>query len=70
MRVLKRIFNKIRIENPFWSDYTCFAEAVRGRKFSKKTIIRNFNSLVDKEDYTGSEKKEIIEFLMGLSKSG
>jgi hypothetical protein len=70
MRSLKRVFNKIRNENPFWSDYTCFAEAVRGRKFSKRTIIRNFNSLVSKEDYAKSEKREIIEHLVELSKSG
>jgi hypothetical protein len=70
MRSLKRIFNRIRSENPFWSDYTCFAEAVRGRKFSGKTIIRNFNSLVDKEDYAKNKKREIIEHLVGLSKSG
>jgi hypothetical protein len=70
MRSLKRIFNKIRSENPFWSGYTCFAEAVRGRKFSRKTIIRNFNSLVNKEDYAKNEKKEIIEYLAELSKCG
>jgi hypothetical protein len=68
MRSLKKIFNRIRIENPFWSDYTCFAEAVHGKGFSRKTIIRSFNSLVDKEDYTRSEKKEIIEHFMRLSK--
>jgi hypothetical protein len=50
MKSVKRIFNKMKSENPYWSDYTCFAEAVYGRKFSKKTIIRNFNSLVNKEE--------------------
>jgi hypothetical protein len=70
MRSLKRVFNKIRSENPYWSDYTCFAEAVRGRKFSKRTIIRNFNSLVNKENYAKNEKREIIEHLVGLSKGG
>jgi hypothetical protein len=70
MKSLKRVFNKIRSENPYWSDYICFAEAVRGRNFSRKTIIRNFNSLVDKEDYVKSEKKEIIDFLVELSKYG
>jgi hypothetical protein len=70
MRSLRKIFNKIRSENPYWSDYICFAEAVCGRKFSRKTIIRNFNSLVDKEDYAKNEKKEIIEYLVELSKSG
>jgi hypothetical protein len=58
------------MENPFWSDYTCLAEAVCGRKFSRKTILRNFNSLVDKEDYARGEKKEIIEHLIELSKYG
>ena len=70
MRSLKRIFSRIKRENPYWSDYICFAEAVRGRKFSRKTIIRNFNSLVDKGDYAKSEKKEIIDFLVELSKHG
>jgi len=70
MRSVKRIFKRMRDENPFWSDYICFAEAVRGRRFSRKTIIRNFNFLVDKEDYARSEKKEIIDFLVELSKYG
>jgi hypothetical protein len=70
MRSLRRIFSKIRSKNPYWSDYTCFAEAVRGRKFSKRTIIRNFNSLVNKGEYAKGEKKEIIEHLVELSKCG
>jgi hypothetical protein len=70
MKSIKRIFSRIKSENPYWSDYTCFAEAVRGRKFSKKTIIRNFNSLVDKEDYAKNGKKEIIEYLVEISKYG
>jgi len=68
MKSLKRVFSKIRSENPFWSDYICFAEAVRGRKFSRKTIIRNFNSLLDREEYEKGEKGEIIEHLVELSK--
>jgi hypothetical protein len=43
---------------------------VRGRKFSKKTVIRNFTSLVNKEDYAKSEKREILEHLVELSKGG
>jgi hypothetical protein len=70
MRSLKRVFNKIRTKNPYWSNYTCFAEVARGRKFFRKTIIRNFNSLVDKEEYVRSEKKEIIGLLVELPKCG
>ena len=39
-----------------------------GRKFSRKTIIRNFNSLVDKGEYEKGEKKKIIDFLLELSR--
>jgi len=39
---------------------------VLGRRLSRKTIIRNFNSLVDKEEYEKSEKKGIIGFLTEL----
>jgi uncharacterized protein YktA (UPF0223 family) len=70
MRSLKRIFDKVRERNHLWSDYMCFAEAVRGKKFSKKTIVRHFNSLLDRNDYAKSEKKEILRFLAELSKSG
>jgi hypothetical protein len=38
--------------------------------FSRKTIIRNFNSLVDKEDYAKNKKKGIIERLAEISKCG
>jgi len=70
MRSVKRVFNKIRSGNPYWSDYICFAEAIHGRRFSRKTILRNFNILVNKEDYARSEKKEIVGFLVELSKCG
>jgi hypothetical protein len=70
MKSVKRIFNKVKKRNPLWSDYICFAEAVRGKKFSRKTIVRHFNSLVDKGDYAKGEKKDILKFLVELSKSG
>lgn len=70
MRSLKRVFYKLRDKYPFWSDYLCFAEAVHGRNFSKRTIIRNFNALVDREDCVKVEKKQVIEFLVELSKHG
>jgi hypothetical protein len=69
MRSLRRVFEKIRKENPYWSDYICFAETVHGRGFTKRTIQRHFNTSVDKKDYSKSEKKEILKFLVELSKS-
>jgi len=68
MRSVRRVFKRIEAKNPYRSSLLCFAEAVRGRSFSRKTIIRNFNALVDKEDYAKNERKEIVEFLAELSK--
>jgi len=68
MRSLERVFLKIKRGNPYWPDYICFAEAVDGRKFSKRTISYHFNRLVDKNDYSRRDKKDIIEHLVKLSK--
>ncbi len=68
MRSLKRVFEKIKRENPYWSDYTCFSRAISGKDFSKKTISRYFNKLVDNRDYPKREKKEILEWLFSLGK--
>jgi hypothetical protein len=70
MKSLRRVFEKIKKDNRYWSDYMCFAETVHGRGFTKRTIQRHFNALIDKEDYSKSEKKEILKFLVELSKSG
>ncbi len=69
MRSVRRVFEKIRAKNPLWSSYLCFAEAVRGKHFSRRTILKNFNALVDKKDYARNEKKEIIDLLVELSES-
>ncbi len=50
MRSIKWIFEKIKRENPNWSDYTCFSRAVSGKVFSKKMISQHFNKLVDSGD--------------------
>jgi hypothetical protein len=67
MRSLKRVFEKIKRENPYWSDYTCFSQAIFRRGFSKKTISRYFNKLVDKGDYSRKDKKGVLEWLLSFS---
>ncbi len=67
MRSLKRIFEKIKREHPYWSDYICFFHAVIRKGFSKKTISRNFNRLVDKDDYPTEKKNEVLEWMFRFS---
>ena len=67
MRSLERVFNKIKQENPLWSDYICFAETVKARKFSRQTIGQYFNRLVDKDDYDKKYKKTLLRQLSWLA---
>lgn len=67
MRSLEKRFNKITKRNPGWSSYVCFAEAIKGRGFSRQTIHRWFQKLVDKDDYAKNEKRGILAFLESLA---
>lgn len=67
MKSLERRFNNIKKRNPLWSDYICFAEAVKGQKFSREAIRRWFNKLVDKDDYDRRDKRKLIMNLEALT---
>jgi len=69
MRSLARKFKQIEAENPNFSSYICFAEAIKGRNFSPKIIKQYFNQLVDPDDYDPEEKRAILQYLYQLSKS-
>lgn len=63
MKSLQRRFNKLKSRNPYWSSYLCLAMAIRGRGFTKKTISRWFQKLVEKDDYSQGDKKSILKHL-------
>lgn len=67
MRSLERRFNNITKKNPYWSSYVCFAEAIKGQDFSRQTIHRWFQKLVDKDDYAKNEKKGTLAYLESLT---
>lgn len=60
MKSIERKFKKIQERNPYWSSYVCFFFTVKGRNFSRQTIARWFNKLVEKDDYSSSDKKSIL----------
>lgn len=69
MKSIERRFKKISYKNPYWSTSVCFALAIVKQNFNEKIISRNFNKLVDKEDYASDDKKAILVFLQNLSKT-
>jgi hypothetical protein len=66
MRSIERRFNKISKRNNTWSSFICFAEAIKGRNFSKQMIHRWFNKLVDKSDYDKKDKRVELNQLENL----
>jgi hypothetical protein len=67
MKAIKVRFEKIQERNPFWSSFICFSETISGKNFKPETISRHFQKLVDKDDYSRSDKKEILGQLCTLS---
>jgi hypothetical protein len=57
------LFKRIQKENPGWGSNVILANAVYGRNFSKDRISRMFKELVDKDEYSQSDKKALLEFL-------
>jgi len=53
--------------NPYWSSWSCFYEAIKGRNgLSKKTIKKYFDKLVDKKDYLRKERVGLLNYLYSL----
>lgn len=67
MRSIERRFKNISEKKPFWSSYLCFTEAIKGQKFTKPMISKWFSKLVEKDDYSKSDKKQILRQLEQLS---
>lgn len=67
MRSIQRRFEIIKNQNPYWSDYICFAESVVGMDFGRPSLSRWFNKLIEKDDYDKKDRNQISEFLVDLS---
>jgi len=61
-------FSEIKRFNPYWSDHTCFAEAITNRKSLHPRLIRKwFSRLVDENEYAREDKNKIVQYLIELA---
>lgn len=67
MKSLERRFNNITEKNYFWSSFICFAEAIKGQRFTPSILHRWFQKLVEKDDYAQSDKRTLLRHLDCLS---
>jgi len=67
MKSIERRFRNIQAKNSAWSLYICFAEAVKGQKFSRPVIGKWFLRLVEKNDYEKQDQRRLLRQLYSLS---
>ena len=67
MKSIERRFAKLQESRPGLSSYINFAGAVKDGRFSRSCIQRWFNRLVEKDDYSRSDKGALIAHLDSLS---
>ena len=61
-------FSETKRLNPYWSDYTCFAETIKNRKTLHPRLIRKwFDRLIDKNEYAKDDRNEILQYLIRLA---
>jgi hypothetical protein len=69
MRSIKSRFKILQERNPNLGDYLLLAMAVEGKNFTRKQILENFNTLVQKDEYEEADKYSLITNLHTLSKT-
>lgn len=67
MKSIERRFKSIKEKKEGWSTYLCFAQAITGQKFSRESLHRWFNKLVNKDDYSTKDKRNILMNLESLT---
>lgn len=63
MRSIEARFKKIESKNPFHGASVNLVRAVRGQKFSRSALVKNFKKLMPQDEYAKDETKQLIDFL-------
>ena len=63
MRSIEANYKKVQARNPNLGTHPCLIQAVRYKKFSRKSLVNAFNNLMLESEYAQDEKKELIDYL-------
>lgn len=67
MRSVNARFSRVTNVNPCWGDYICLNEAVRGQRFTRRTLYSMFIKLVPADDYQKSDITALVDHLYSSS---
>ena len=63
MLSIKTKYKKIQDNNQDAGTYPCLMMAVRGQKFSRKSLVKIFKEIMPKNEYVKKETKKLIDNL-------
>ena len=64
---IERNFKKIQVRNQNYGSYLCLAKTIKGKKYSRKSLVKNFIKLMPQNEYLKSEQKGLIDYLENLT---
>ncbi len=64
---IKSDFKKQKSKNKNLSDFINFTNVIKGKKYSMIKLSKNFNELVDKNDYSKEEVEMIYQELFRIT---
>ena len=67
MRSIERIYKKIAKQNPNLGAHPCLAQAVKGKHFTRKSLVPAFKKIMPKDEYDVTDTKALIDHLMHLT---
>ncbi len=67
MRSIQNTYNTLKIRRPEHGSYLCLAESIKGRKFSRKSLVRAFKEIMPENEYCKSETTRLINHLEYLT---
>ena len=67
MRSIKSSYEKIASQKSNLGTYICLAQAVKGRNFSRKSLVKAFKEIMPKDDYVKEEISVLIDNLETLT---
>lgn len=63
MKEIKDKFELMQTNNPGWSSFVCFEQAIRGEVFSDEELMELFKKLVAKGDYSKTDETMVFDYL-------
>lgn len=57
---IEKHFNELKEKNPYLSSLMIFNTCITGKKVGKIELGKAFNKLVDKEDWRGNPKDDVL----------